>query len=230
MGGKNAIIVDSSANIKKAASGVVSSAFTFQGQKCSACSRAIVMADVYDEFVDALVEETKKLKESQGAGEDNKAIGPVVNKASFDKISKYIEIGREEGNIVYGETYSDETGYFVDPTIVCAIKRDARIANEEIFGPILAVIKIDSFEEALDIANQTECGLTGSVYSETRENIIKAKTEFNIGNLYFNRKSTAAVARQHPFGGFNMSGTDAKAGTPKREYRFSTSFGDRFSL
>ena len=213
MGGKNAIIVDSSANIKKAAQGIANSAFTFQGQKCSACSRAIVMSDVYDELVDAVVEEAKKLKADQGAGRDNAAIGPVINQNAYNSITSYIEVGRKEGTIVYGGTYSDEKGYFVDPTVIRDIKRDARIANEEIFGPVLAVIKVDSFDEALDIANQTEYGLTGSVYSETRENIMKAKVQFNVGNLYFNRKSTAAVVLQHPFGGFNMSGTDAKTGT-----------------
>ena len=140
-------------------------------------------------------------------------MGPVINQASFDRIKGYIEVARGEGNIVFGGTYSDAEGYYIDPTVVRDIKRDARIANEEIFGPVLAVIKVDSFDEALDIANQTEYGLTGSVYSETRENIMKAKVQFQVGNLYFNRKSTAAVVLQHPFGGFNMSGTDAKTGT-----------------
>lgn len=216
MGGKNAIIVDSTANIKKAAQGIANSAFTFQGQKCSACSRAIVMSDVYDELVAAVVEEAKKLKESQGSGRSNAAIGPVINQRAYNNITNYVEIGRKEGTIVFGGTYSDEKGYFIDPTIIRDIPRDARIANEEIFGPVLAVIKVDSFDEALDVANQTEYGLTGSVYSETRENIMKAKIQFNVGNLYFNRKSTAAVVLQHPFGGFNMSGTDAKTGT--RDY------------
>jgi 1-pyrroline-5-carboxylate dehydrogenase len=214
MGGKNAIIVDSSANIAKAAQGVACSAFTFQGQKCSACSRALVMADVHDEFVAALIEEAKKLKADQGTGRDNKSIGPVSSKEAFDKIASYIEIGRGEGNVVYGGTYSDEKGYYVDPTIIDGISRTDRIANEEIFGPVVAVITVNSFDEALDIANQTEYGLTGSVYSETRENVIKAKEEFDVGNLYFNRKCTAAVVLQHPFGGFKLSGTDAKTGTP----------------
>ncbi|MBQ0004639.1 MAG: L-glutamate gamma-semialdehyde dehydrogenase [Clostridiales bacterium] len=214
MGGKNAIIVDSSANIKKAANGVAMSAFTFQGQKCSACSRALVMADVYEEFVEALVAEAAALKADQGCGRDNHMIGPVSSKEAYDKITSYIEIGRGEGTIVHGGTYSDEIGYFIDPTVIRDIKRTDRIANEEIFGPVVAVIKVDSFDEALDIANQTEYGLTGSVYSETRENVIKAKETFNVGNLYFNRKCTAAVVLQHPFGGFNMSGTDAKTGTP----------------
>ena len=214
MGGKNAIIIDSSANIKKAAQGVASSAFTFQGQKCSACSRAIVMRDVHDEFVEALIEEAKALKANQGAGRDDKTIGPVSSKEAFDKTAKYIEIGRGEGEVVFGGTYSDEVGYFIDPTIIDGISRTDRIANEEIFGPVVAVIPVDSFDEALDIANQTEYGLTGSVYSETRENVIRAKNEFNVGNLYFNRKCTAAVVLQHPFGGFNLSGTDHKTGTP----------------
>ena len=213
MGGKNAIIVDSTADIKKAANGVASSAFTFQGQKCSACSRAIVLADVYDEFVDEVVKCAAELKANQGSGESNAAMGPVINQGAYNSITNYIQIGRKEGNVVFGGTYSDAEGYYIDPTVIRDIKRDARIANEEIFGPVLAVIKVDSFDEALDVANQTEYGLTGSVYSETRENIQRAKVEFQVGNLYFNRKSTAAVVLQHPFGGFNMSGTDAKTGT-----------------
>lgn len=213
MGGKNAIIVDSSANIKKAAQGIVNSAFTFQGQKCSACSRAIVMNDVYDELVDAVVACAKELKENQGSGRSNAPMGPVINEHAYKSITGYVEIARQEGNIVYGGNYSDTEGYYIEPTVVRDIARDARIANEEIFGPVLAVIKVESFDEALDIANQTEYGLTGSVYSENRENIQKAKVQFHVGNLYFNRKSTAAVVLQHPFGGFNMSGTDAKTGT-----------------
>ena len=216
MGGKNAIIVDSSADIKKAAEGIASSAFTFQGQKCSACSRAIVMADKYDELVEEVIKCAKALKEKQGSGRDNMAMGPVINAAAYKRITGYIDVAKEEGDIVYGGTYSDAVGYYIDPTIVTNVTRDARIANEEIFGPVLAVIKVNSFDEALDIANQTEYGLTGSVYSETRENIQKAKVQFQVGNLYFNRKSTAAVVLQHPFGGFNMSGTDAKTGT--RDY------------
>lgn len=213
MGGKNAIIVDSSANVKKAAQGIVNSAFTFQGQKCSACSRAIVMADVYDELVDAVVECAKVLKENQGSGRSNAPMGPVISQSAYNSITSYVEVARQEGNIVFGGNYSDEKGFYIEPTVVRDITRDARIANEEIFGPVLAVIKVNSFDEALDIANQTEYGLTGSVYSEDRINIQKAKIGFHVGNLYFNRKSTAAVVLQHPFGGFNMSGTDAKTGT-----------------
>ena len=183
-----------------------SSAFTFQGQKCSACSRAIVLADVYDEFVDEVV---KCASRTEGEpGDRAKAMQrwdrlstralitalPITSRSDVKK-EKLYSVG----------TYSDAEGYYIDPTVIRDIKRDARIANEEIFGPVLAVIKVDSFDEALDVANQTEYGLTGSVYSETRENIQRAKVEFQVGNLYFNRKSTAAVVLQHPFGGFNMS-------------------------
>ncbi len=213
MGGKNAIIVDASANIKKAAQGIVNSAFTFQGQKCSACSRAIVHEAVYDELIEEVVKLTEKLKAGQGSGRSNAPAGPVINQGSFNSISSYIEIGRKEGRIVYGGTYSDEKGFYIDPTVIVDIDRSARIANEEIFGPVVAFIKVSSFDEALEIANQTEYGLTGSVYSEDRANINRAKDEFYVGNLYLNRKCTAAVVLQHPFGGFNLSGTDAKTGT-----------------
>lgn len=213
MGGKNAIIVDSTADLKRAASGIVNSAFSFQGQKCSACSRAIVLSDVYDRLVDEVVAYTEELKKQQGSGRDNLSAGPVINKTAFDNIAGYIEVARKEGNIVSGGNYDDTKGFYIDPTVVRDITRNARIANEEIFGPVLAVIKADSFDEALDIANDTEYGLTGSVYTEDRANIQKAKTDFHVGNLYFNRKSTGAVVLRHPFGGFNMSGTDAKTGT-----------------
>lgn len=213
MGGKNAIIVDSTADIKKAAQGIANSAFTFQGQKCSACSRALVMSDVYDELVEEVVACARTLKEDQGSGRRNAAMGPVINQAAYDSITGYVEVARKEGNIVYGGNYSDAEGFYIEPTVVRDVDKDARIANEEIFGPVLAIVKVESFDKALEIANQTEYGLTGSVYSETRENIRKAKLNFHVGNLYFNRKSTAAVVLQHPFGGFNMSGTDAKTGT-----------------
>ncbi|MCR4955069.1 MAG: L-glutamate gamma-semialdehyde dehydrogenase [Lachnospiraceae bacterium] len=216
MGGKNAIIVDSTADLKKAAQGVAGSAFTFQGQKCSACSRALVLADVYDDFVKELVAVTKEMTADQGEGRDNKTCGPVINQGSFDNVVKYIKIGEEEGTIACGGKYSDEKGFYLEPTIVTNVSKDARVANEEIFGPVCAVVKVNSFQEALDVANQTEYGLTGSVYSENRANIQQAKREFNVGNLYFNRKSTAAVVLNHPFGGVNMSGTDAKTGT--RDY------------
>ena len=143
-------------------------------------------------------------------------MGPVINQSAFDRISDYIETARKEGTIVFGGNYDDSKGFYIEPTVVRDITKDAVIAKEEIFGPVLAVIRVDSFDEALEVANGTEYGLTGSVYTEDREHIQKAKVEFHVGNLYFNRKSTGAVVLQHPFGGFNMSGTDAKTGT--RDY------------
>lgn len=216
MGGKNAIIVDSSADLKRAAAGIANSAFSFQGQKCSACSRAVVLDDVYDEFVEEIVACAKEMKEHQGSGRDNLPMGPVINQSAFNRISGYIETARKEGTIVFGGNYDDSKGFYIEPTVVRDITKDAVIAKEEIFGPVLGIIRVNSFDEALEVANGTEYGLTGSVYTENRENIQKAKVSFHVGNLYFNRKSTGAVVLQHPFGGFNMSGTDAKTGT--RDY------------
>ncbi|MBA2213644.1 L-glutamate gamma-semialdehyde dehydrogenase [Sellimonas intestinalis] len=213
MGGKNAIIVDSSADLKRAAAGIANSAFSFQGQKCSACSRAVVLSDVYDVFVEEIIACAKVLKEHQGSGRDDFPMGPVINQSAFNRISGYIETARKEGMIAFGGNYEDSKGFYIEPTVVRDITKDAVIAKEEIFGPVLAVIRANSFDEALEIANSTEYGLTGSVYTEDRTHIQKAKAEFHVGNLYFNRKSTGAVVLQHPFGGFNMSGTDAKTGT-----------------
>ena len=213
MGGKNAIIVDSSADLKRAAAGIANSAFSFQGQKCSACSRAVVLSDVYDVFVEEIIACAKVLKEHQGSGRDDFPMGPVINQSAFNRISGYIETARKEGMIAFGGNYDDSKGFYIEPTVVCDITKDAVIAKEEIFGPVLAVIRANSFDEALEIANSTEYGLTGSVYTEDRTHIQKAKAEFHVGNLYFNRKSTGAVVLQPPFGGFNMSGTDAKTGT-----------------
>ena len=216
MGGKNAIIVDSSADLKRAAAGIANSAFSFQGQKCSACSRAVVLSDVYDAFVEEIAACAKDLQAHQGSGREDLPMGPVINKSAFDRISRYIEIARNEGTIVCGGGFDDSKGFYIEPTVVRDVAKNAVIAKEEIFGPVLAVIRAESFDEALEIANNTEYGLTGSVYTEDRAHIQKAKEEFHVGNLYFNRKSTGAVVLQHPFGGFNMSGTDAKTGT--RDY------------
>lgn len=211
MGGKNAIIVDETADVEKAAIGVAQSAFFYQGQKCSACSRAIIHEKIYDEFIEKLVDFTSKLE--SGLGRDNKAVGPVISKNAYDGIVKYIEIGRKEGNIILGGTYDDTEGFYIQPTIITDIEHGDVISKEEIFGPVLAVIKAKSFDEAMEIANDTEYGLTGSVYSNDEDHLTRARDEFNVGNLYFNRKSTGAVVQQHPFGGYNMSGTAAKTGT-----------------
>ncbi len=211
MGGKDTIIVDSSADLEEAAAGIVTSAFGFQGQKCSACSRAVVVEDVYDKVVQLVVEKASKLTVGEAA--ENHPVGPVIDQASLDKIKSYIEIGKKEGKLLLGgDTLESLGGYYVQPTIFADIQPDAVIAQEEIFGPVLAFIKAKDFDQALEIANNTEYGLTGSVYVRDRVKLEKAKREFHVGNLYFNRKCTGALVGVHPFGGFKMSGTDSKAG------------------
>jgi len=212
MGGKDAIIVDSQADLDAAVQGVVVSAFGFQGQKCSACSRAIVDRAVYKEFVAKLRDAVAALR--VGPPEENFPVGPVVNERQKNTILRYIEIGKQEGKLLIGGNAIDDPsgGYYIEPTVFIDVKPDARIAQEEIFGPVLAVIKARDFDDALRIANGTIYGLTGSVYSRNRQKLERARVEFHVGNLYFNRKCTGALVGGHPFGGFNMSGTDSKAG------------------
>ncbi len=211
MGGKDCIIVDSEANLAEAVEGTAVSAFGFQGQKCSACSRVIVDARVYDEFLARLVERVKKI--TIGPVEDQKNwLGPVINQKAFDSIMAYIAVGKTEGRLVAGGKRGPDSGYFIQPTVVADVKRSARIAQEEIFGPVLAVIRARNYPDALDIANGTEYGLTGAVFTRNREKILRAKQEFMVGNMYINRKCTGALVDVQPFGGFNMSGTDSKAG------------------
>jgi len=211
MGGKDSIIVDEEADVDSAVEGVVQSAFGYQGQKCSACSRAIVSEKIYDTFVEKLVERTKKI--SVGASDNPRNdMGPVVNKTAMDTILGYIDVGKREGKLLIGGARGAGEGYFIEPTIIVDVQPKARIAQEEIFGPVLAVIKARDFDQALEIANNTEFGLTGAVYSRNRAKLEKAQEAFHVGNLYFNRKCTGAMVGAHPFGGFNMSGTDSKAG------------------
>lgn len=212
MGGKDCIIVDETADLDAAADGVVASAFGFQGQKCSACSRLVAVREVYEPLIDKVVARTRGLTMGDTTGEEPVALGPVISAASRDNILSYIEIGRGEGRVVLGGGETPKTGYFVPPTIIADVSRDARIAQEEIFGPVLAVLAADDFDDALDIANGTEFGLTGGVYSHDRFRLEQAREEFHVGNLYFNRKCTGALVDVQPFGGFNMSGTDSKAG------------------
>ena len=216
LGGKDAIVVADDADLDSAARGVVASAFGFQGQKCSACSRLIVDESVHDKLMARVVELTKELKiGSPLEGDTN--IASVINKRSFDSTLNYIKKGVDDGGtIVTGGTGDESTGYFIEPTIIDDVKPGDTIEQEEIFAPVLAVIKARDFDHALEIANDTEFGLTGSVYSTSQGNLEKARREFHVGNLYFNRKSTGALVGVHPFGGFNMSGTDSKAGG--REY------------
>ena len=210
MGGKDSIIVDSETDIDAAVKGVVTSAFGFQGQKCSACSRAIVDQSVYKEFVKRIKVEVEKIK--VGPAEENYPAGAVINSNAEKGILKYIEIGKKEGKLLTGGIKADEKGYYIAPTVFVDIKPEARISQEEIFGPVLAVIKSRNFDDSVKIANNTKFGLTGAVYTTNRAKLEKAKKELLIGNLYFNRKCTGALVGGHPFGGFNMSGTDSKAG------------------
>lgn len=210
MGGKDAIIVDRDADLDAAVEGVAVSAFGYQGQKCSACSRAIVDAEIYDEFLKRLVKRAGEIE--PGKVTEGAWMGPVVSASQFRKVGEYIEAGKGEGALVLGGHYEDAEGFYIEPTIFADVKPEARIAREEIFGPVLAVIKARDFDEALEIANDTEYGLTGAVYTNDPEKIQRAEEEFHVGNLYVNRKCTGALVGVHPFGGFNMSGTDSKAG------------------
>lgn len=212
MGGKDAIIVDAGVDLDDAATGVVQSAFGFQGQKCSACSRAIIHTDVYDSMLEKIVERTEKIK----VGDPTDAttnMSAVINQKAFKTINEYIEKGKAEGGrVVAGGGADGEQGFFIEPTVIADVKAGATIEQEEIFGPVLAVIRAESFDDALRIANDTQYGLTGAVYTNDAEKLERARREFHVGNLYLNRKCTGALVGVHPFGGFNMSGTDSKAG------------------
>ena len=211
MGGKDAIIVDRETNLDDASTAVVQSAFGFQGQKCSACSRVIVDETIYDDFVNRLVEKTKKLRVGS-ADDPSVQIGPVATRSAFKTIAEYIEKGKGEGRLLAGGVARGDDGFFIEPTVIADVDPRATIAQEEIFGPVLAVIKAKDFDDAIRIANDTPYGLTGAVFTDNPEKIRKAEAEFFVGNLYFNRKCTGALVGVHPFGGFNMSGTDSKAG------------------
>jgi 1-pyrroline-5-carboxylate dehydrogenase len=211
MGGKDATIVDEEADIDAAVEGVALAAFGYQGQKCSACSRAIVSEKIYDTFVQKLVERAKKI--TVGPAEDPaNYMGPVVSETAMKTIFGYIDVGKREGKLLFGGERAPGDGYFVQPTVIADVSPKSRLAQEEVFGPVLAVIKAADFDQALEIANGTEFGLTGAVYSKNPAKIEKAEEAFHVGNLYLNRKCTGAMVGAHPFGGFNMSGTDSKTG------------------
>lgn len=212
MGGKDAIIVADDADLDSAALGAAQSAFGYQGQKCSACSRLIVDEKVHAEVLEKVVELTRKLKLGEPENPDTN-LSAVINQRSFESTLKYIEIGQKEGGkVVHGGGGDGELGFFIEPTIIDDVKPGDRVEQEEIFAPVLAVIKARDFDHALEIANDTEFGLTGAVYSKSEEKLERARREFHAGNLYLNRKCTGALVGVHPFGGFNMSGTNSKAG------------------
>jgi 1-pyrroline-5-carboxylate dehydrogenase len=214
MGGKDAIVVDADADLDSAVEGVASAAFGFQGQKCSACSRAIIDERVYDKFLERLKARVERIGVGDPATNTN--MGAVINQGSLESILDYIEIGKRDGRLITGgnRDASAGDGYFIEPTVIADIKPGSRLEQEEIFGPVLVVIKSRNFEHGLEIANDTEFGLTGAVYTASSDKIALAKREFQVGNLYINRKCTGAIVGAHPFGGFNMSGTDSKAGGP----------------
>ncbi len=212
MGGKDFVAVDGDADIELAAQAIVTSAFGFQGQKCSAGSRAIVHQKVYDRVLERAIQLTKKLKVGNPVeyGVHN---GGVIDRAAYEKILSYMEIGKKEGRIaVGGKTPKGAKGYQIQNTIIADVKPKARVSQEEIFGPVVSFIKARSFNHIIEIANGTIYGLTGALISNNRKNIERARHEMHVGNLYFNRKCTGALVDVQPFGGFNMSGTDSKAG------------------
>ena len=211
MGGKDGMIIDRETNLDVAAAAVSAAAFGFQGQKCSACSRVIVDSAVYDKFIEKLLPNVAAL--SVGPTEDLKNnVGPVASANAYRSIMQYIEIGKGEGRLLAGGTGSDADGFFIQPTVIADLAPRARISLEEIFGPVLAIIRASDFDDALSIANNTEFGLTGAIFSDDEAKLARARDEFHVGNLYLNRKCTGALVGVHPFGGFNMSGTDSKAG------------------
>lgn len=210
MGGKDGIVVDETADLDGAAAAIVASAFGFQGQKCSAGSRAIIVESVYDEVVEKVVAYTNRLQ--SGLPELNFAAGPVIDKASYERILDYIEVGKSEGTLLVGGGKAEGNGYYIQPTVFGDVSGKARLMQEEIFGPVLAIAKAADWQEAIAMYNDTEFGLTGSYFSTDEDRIAEALETVHCGNLYINRKCTGALVGVHPFGGFNMSGTDSKAG------------------
>jgi 1-pyrroline-5-carboxylate dehydrogenase len=211
MGGKDAIIVDGEVDLESAVDGVLASAFGYQGQKCSACSRAIVHSGVYDQFVASLSAKAAKLTVGP-SDEPKNYMGPIISERAYKSIRDYIEVGKTEGRAVLADAEVPANGYFIPPTVIADVSSKARIFQEEIFGPVLSVTKAKDFEQALEFANDSQYGLTGAIFSNNRNHLQKARERFFVGNLYLNRKCTGAMVGAHPFGGFNMSGTDSKAG------------------
>jgi len=212
LGGKDAILVDETADLDAAALGVIQGAYGYQGQKCSACSRLIIVDTVYDSLVERVVERARRLRVA--AADTNPDMGPVCNAAQDAKVSEYLAIGRDEGKLLVGGHRMESEGFFFEPTVFGDVAPNARLAQEEVFGPVVAAIRVKDFHEGLAVANNTVYGLTGALYSRDRARIELARREFHVGNLYFNRKCTGALAGVQPFGGFNLTGTDTKTGGP----------------
>jgi 1-pyrroline-5-carboxylate dehydrogenase len=212
MGGKDTLVVDETADLDAAAEAITASAFSFSGQKCSACSRVVAVEEIYEPLLDKVVERARALR--LGDPTDPKtAVSAVIDERSLDKIRQYIDIGKQEGRLMLGGEVRNDN-LVVPPTIFADVAPDARLSQEEVFGPVLTFVKAKDYDEALEIANNTEFGLTGGVFSQDQERLDRAREDFHVGNLYFNRKITGAMVGAHPFGGFNMSGTDSKAGGP----------------
>jgi 1-pyrroline-5-carboxylate dehydrogenase len=212
MGGKNAVVVAEDADLEEAVAAAVVSGYGYQGQKCSAGSRLVVTEPVYGRVLEAFVERVRSLP--VGPAKDNYPVGPVINERAYRSILDYVEVGKREGRLLCGGEPADGDGYYIQPTVFADVDPGARIAQEEIFGPVVAVIRARDFDHALEIANGTEYGLTGAVFTRDPGRIARARTEFHCGNLYINRKCTGALVGVHPFGGFHMSGTDSKVGGP----------------
>ncbi|MBM7654233.1 L-glutamate gamma-semialdehyde dehydrogenase [Neobacillus cucumis] len=213
MGGKDTIVVDKEADLELAAQSIVAGAFGFSGQKCSACSRAVIVEDVYDQVLNRVVELANELTVGDPAEQSN-FMGPVIDHNAFNKIMEYMEIGKQEGKLMTGGDGDESKGYFIKPTVFADLSPTARMMQEEIFGPVVGFTKAKDFTEAIEIANNTEYGLTGAVITNNRAHLEQAREDFHVGNLYFNRSCTGAIVGYQPFGGFNMSGTDSKAGGP----------------
>ncbi len=213
LGGKDAVVIDETADLDAAIPAVIRSAFGFQGQKCSAASRLIVVAEVYDAVLERLVAAVQDIQ--VGPAEENYPVGAVISEAQHNLILNEIEQGKGEGRLVSGGQALDrDGGYYLEPTLFADVPPKARLAQREIFGPVLAVIRAANFDDAVNIFNDTEYGLTGGLFSRSRRRLERAKREFNVGNLYLNRKITGALVGVQPFGGFKMSGSNAKAGGP----------------
>ena len=213
MGGKDTVVIDETADLDAAAEGITAAAFGFSGQKCSACSRVVVVDEVYDRLMERIADRAGRLRIGPTKEQEN-WMGPVASKSAYQSISSYIDVGKGEGKLLTGggPLAPDQRGWFIKPTVIGDVDPMARISQEEIFGPVLAAFRAKNFDVALEIANNTQFGLTGAVYSRERKRLEQARRDFHVGNLYLNRKCTGALVDVHPFGGFNMSGTDSKAG------------------